>query len=197
MDEDEDDDDDVDNLSEISEYTHAPSESSADSDSDPPANDATMQYVVDIIRANAAEDEKLRVTVQRLRKRASATKALLQQQYQILHGEREQRERILKYLLYHIQNNNRWKADGLDPKSVSAQVYEFWATNGGRGYKDMGEWEFDELYSGLVTLKPNNLEVSYSDEEAYLRGLQEAEEARLLAHANAASTSRYAQVSNE
>lgn len=61
----------------------------------------------------------------------------------------------------------------------------------------MGEWEFDELYNGLVTLKPNNLEVSYSDEEAYLRGLQEAEEARLLAHATAASTSRYAQVSNQ
>ncbi|KAE9411602.1 hypothetical protein BT96DRAFT_912123, partial [Gymnopus androsaceus JB14] len=180
-----------DNLSVISEYSHAASESSAGSASDPVANDATIKYVVDIIRANTAEDQKIRETIQRLRLSASTTKTLLQQQYQILQGEREQRERVIKFLLYHIRNNNHWREDLLDPKQVSAEIYQHWVTNGGKGTKDMGEWEYDELYSGPIKLNPNNnLEISPSEEEEYLRGIQEAEEAR---NAEAASTSGVSQ----
>lgn len=167
----------MDSLSDISEYSYAPSESSAGSPSDPPANDVTIEYVVDIIRANAAEDQKMRETIQRLRKKAATTKTLLQEQYQILQGEREQRDRIIKFLLYHIRNNNRWREDALDPEKVTAEVYKHWVTRGGRGNKDMGEWEYDELYSGSITLRPDGLEISPSEVEGYLRERQDADEA--------------------
>jgi hypothetical protein len=164
-----------DNLSEISEFSHNPSESSAGNAEELLATDEQIQRVLDIVRRNREEDLALHEKVKRSIKMAETAKELLREQRQILRAEREHRERIITFFLYHVQNNNRWSGD---PEKMPAKEYERWHTNDGKGWKDMGEWEWEEVWSGPITVAPNGAEIAHSNEEEYLRQTWEREQQR-------------------
>ncbi|KAF9071641.1 hypothetical protein BDP27DRAFT_1321655 [Rhodocollybia butyracea] len=182
---DEDSNTEIDNLSEISEFSHNPSESSAGDAEDTLATDEQIKRVLDIVRRNREEDLALHEKVKRSLKKADTAKELLHEQLQKLQAEREHRERIITFFLYHVQNNNRWTGD---PEKMAAKVYEKWHTNDGRGWKDMGEWEWDEVWSGPIVVAPNGVEVAPSNEEEFLRNTWKDEQLRRDAVAPTAET---------
>lgn len=162
----------IDNISEVSDYSHNPSESSAGDAQEPLATDEQIKRVLNIIRRNREEDETLHEKAKRSLKKAAIANELLHEQRRIFQAEREHRERILTFFLYHVQNNNRWTGDS---EKMTADVYEKWHSNDGRGWKDMGEWEWDEVWSGPIMMAPNGVEVAASNEEEFLRDTWEEE----------------------
>ncbi|KAF5393211.1 hypothetical protein D9757_000517 [Collybiopsis confluens] len=148
-----------DNLSDNSEYSHEPTASSRGASPQPPVDQVNVGYASEIIIKNMQEDQKLAVKLRQLKARADRTKTLLQEQYQRLRAEREHRERILSFLTYHVPNNNRWSADGTSAREA----------NGGRGRKDMGQWEFDEIWSGQMVFTEAGFELAPSNAEDYIR----------------------------
>ncbi|KAJ4483497.1 hypothetical protein J3R30DRAFT_3224445, partial [Lentinula aciculospora] len=157
----------MDNLSDVSEMTHNPSVSSRGASPQPLANDATLKYVVDIIKANAEKDKQMRGEIKSLQERAAKAKTLLQEQHYLLNAEREHRQRIISFLLYHIRNNNRWIGQSVNTKQVDANFLEKMVTNEGRGWKDMGEWEYGELWTGPMVVSNSNIELTASNLEEY------------------------------
>lgn len=162
---------DMNNLSEVSEITHNPSESSRGVSPQPPANDATLKYVVDIIKANTEKDKQMRDEIKILQERAAKAKKLLQEQNYLLTAEREHRDRIISFFLYHIRNNNRWIGQSLNPGELEANVLKEFVSNGGRGWRDMGEWEYGEVWSGPMVVSDSNIEITASNLDEYLRDM--------------------------
>ncbi|KAJ3904940.1 hypothetical protein F5879DRAFT_1001352 [Lentinula edodes] len=162
---------DMDNLSEVSEITHNPSESSRGASPQPLANDATLKYVVDIIKANTEKDKQMRDEIKILQERAANAKKLLQEQNYLLTAEREHRDRIISFFLYHIRNNNRWIGQSLNPGELEANVLKEFVSNGGRGWRDMGEWEYGEVWSGPMVVSDSNIEITASNLDEYLRDM--------------------------
>ncbi|GAW00553.1 hypothetical protein LENED_002081 [Lentinula edodes] len=161
----------LDNLSEVSEITHNPSESSRGASPQPLANDATLKYVVDIIKANTEKDKQMRDEIKILQERAANAKKLLQEQNYLLTAEREHRDRIISFFLYHIRNNNRWIGQSLNPGELEANVLKEFVSNGGRGWRDMGEWEYGEVWSGPMVVSDSNIEITASNLDEYLRDM--------------------------
>ncbi|KAJ3975814.1 hypothetical protein EV361DRAFT_433517 [Lentinula raphanica] len=162
---------DMDNFSDASSVTHNISESSRGSSPQPVTNDATLKYVVDIIKANTEKDEQLRDEIEQLQERAIKAKKLLQEQYYLLNAEREHRDRIMTFLIYHIRNNNRWIGQFANADKLPPAVFEQMVSNGGRGWRDMGEWEYGEVWSGPMVVSESNIEITGSNLEEYLRDM--------------------------
>ncbi|KAJ3800105.1 hypothetical protein GGU11DRAFT_440275 [Lentinula aff. detonsa] len=161
----------MDNLSEVSDITHNPSQSSRGSSPQPLANDATLKYVVDIIKANEEKDQQMRDEIKRLQERATKAKKLLEEQYYLLNAEREHRDRIMTFLLYNVRNNNRWIGQSVNADQLEAAVLKEMVSNGGRGWRDMGEWEYGEVWSGPMVVSESNIEITASNLDEYLRDM--------------------------
>ncbi|KIK67505.1 hypothetical protein GYMLUDRAFT_875037 [Collybiopsis luxurians FD-317 M1] len=128
-----------------------------------------ISYAIDIINANLEEEKKLVLIFMDLRDETAAARRRLQEQYKRLQVEREHRERILSYLTYHVRNNNRWTGDLTTGEEPSEQASEQKKTNNGLGWKDMGQWEFGEIWSGPIVFTDQGEELAPSNTDEYVR----------------------------
>ncbi|EEB93341.1 hypothetical protein MPER_08013 [Moniliophthora perniciosa FA553] len=153
-------DDAVSNASGQTNVTYGTPASSRANSPEPPASPTALKHAVEIMRQVADTDTATHKKVEELRSLGEhlADKATLLQD--VLIREREQRRRILSFLLYHVSNNNRWgigrvQNGELLPEDVPEAIREEYLRNGGRNWKDDGTWTFEEIWGDQIRMAPN------------------------------------------
>ncbi|KAI3618976.1 hypothetical protein WG66_000490 [Moniliophthora roreri] len=156
---------------------------------EPPASPTVLRHTVETIRQVAHKDTATHKKVEELRSLGEhlTDKATLLQD--VLIREREQRHRILSFLLYYVSNNNRWGTGRVQngellPENVTGAIREEYLRNGGRNWKDDGTWTFEEVWGGRIRMAPsldtsedrlsNWEEVDEVEEEEYLDNYEAA-----------------------
>ncbi|KAK1234256.1 hypothetical protein PQX77_002563 [Marasmius sp. AFHP31] len=149
----------------------------------PPGSPSAVKHAIGVIRELSEEDKALSSQVDSLRTLANKLNRQATQLSDVLRRERESRERILTFATYYTTNNNRWGERFQNSRILSeeqaAVVKEEYLCNGGRGWKDQGRWEFEEIWGGPIRVARNLLpvgsrfadwfEITEDDEHDYLR----------------------------
>ena len=148
----------------------------------PPGSPSAVKHAVDVIREVSEQDQGLSSRVDSLRTLANKLNRQASHLSDVLRRERESRERILTFATYYTVNNNRWgerfQNGRILTEQQAAAVKEEYLRNGGRGWKDQGRWEYEEIWGGPIRAARNLLpegkrfadwvEITEDDEHDYL-----------------------------
>ncbi|KAF9259073.1 hypothetical protein L218DRAFT_699152 [Marasmius fiardii PR-910] len=138
--------------SEYTNETDATPPSSRANSPQPPCSPTAVKHAIETMRQVSEKDSTLSAQVESLRTLADNLIHQAHQLFQVLRRERGTRQRIQTYMTYFIPNNNRWGNRVQNGEILSevqaAAVREEYLRNGGRGWKDQGRWEFEEIWGG-------------------------------------------------
>ncbi|KAJ8076600.1 hypothetical protein PM082_001023 [Marasmius tenuissimus] len=176
-------DEDEDGSSDYSHETDETPRSSPPTSPQPPGSPSAVKHAVGVIHEVSEKDKALSSQVDSLRTLANKLNRQASQLSDVLRRERESRERILTFTTYYTTNNNRWGERFQNGRILSeeqaAAVKEEYLRNGGRGWKDQGRWEYEEIWGGPIRAARNLLpvgsrfadwfEITEDEEHEYLR----------------------------
>ncbi|KAG7091098.1 hypothetical protein E1B28_010153 [Marasmius oreades] len=149
--------------SEYSFETNATPRSPTPTSPQPPCSPTAVKHAVETMRQVSEKDNTLYAQVEGLRTLADDLTHQATQLSQVLRREREARQRILTYMTHYIANNNRWggrvQNDHILSEDQATAVREEYLRNGGRGWKDQGRWEFEEIWGGPIKVAQSVLPV--------------------------------------
>ncbi|KAL0570953.1 hypothetical protein V5O48_011010 [Marasmius crinis-equi] len=141
--------------------TDATPHSSPETSPQPPGSPTALKHAVDVMREVSDKDKALSAKMDSLRTLANKLNRQADQLSGVLRRERESRDRLLAFVTYYIPNNNRWGERLFNgrvlTKEQAAAVKEEYLRNGGRGWKDQGRWEYEEIWGGSFRVAKNLL----------------------------------------